>query len=357
MSPPGAGRPGTGLPGTEPAGASRGGWGTGLPGTGPPGTGPPGTGRPGPSPPEIGRPGRACLATGPDRGRAVPGHGPAGGEPARAESIAAALAGPEPVHPDPADPEPIRDEPAGREPAGRESAAEEPTAEAAAEEHADEGGSPGQWSPAPLAGNVDWARPVTGGREADVDPAADWERLAAGAQAAGSQAARWRAQTDADVANEWPGPPLRTPPLSTPLRNGLLGGGAVPRPAADQSVDDAQTDPGLPGPRPATEEPGRTEASPPAPPQAARRGGDCAGCGRRGDLAGRDLAGFRRNPRPRPGRHAGAGSSGQARTCLPSPTRPTNGSACSPPTPWTSERPAPGPAPPGTGAAGQRVTW
>jgi hypothetical protein len=98
---------------------------------------------------------------------------------------------------------------------------------------------------------------------ADVDPAADWERLAAGAQATESQAARWRAQTDADVANEWPGPPLRTP-----VPNGLPGGGAVPRPAADPSVDDAQTDPGLPGPSPATEEPGRAEASPPAPPQA-----------------------------------------------------------------------------------------
>jgi hypothetical protein len=34
-------------------------------------------------------------------------------------------------------------------------------------------------------------------------------------------------------------------------------------------VDDAQTDPGLPGPRPDTEQPGRAEASPPAPPQAA----------------------------------------------------------------------------------------
>ncbi len=98
-----------------------------------------------------------------------------------------------------------------------------------------------------------------------MDPAADWERLAAGAQAsaqaqaAGAQAARWRAQADADVANEWPGPPLRTA-----MRNGLLAGDAGLRPAVDEYVNEAQTDPRLTTPRQATEEPGWAQASVPA---------------------------------------------------------------------------------------------
>jgi hypothetical protein len=119
----------------------------------------------------------------------------------------------------------------------------------------------GQWSPAPVTGR--WARPGTGDGPAVEDPAADWEQLAAGAQAGraeatGAQAMRWSAQTDAEVANEWPGPPLRTA-----MRNGLLADEDAPAPAA--ADDDAQTDPGLPRPRPAdpamdhpqvTEEPG-----------------------------------------------------------------------------------------------------
>jgi len=152
--------------------------------------------------------------------------GPAGAEPALA-----APAGPEPeaVEPEPADPEPAAPEPAG------------------------ENGSPSLWSPAPVTGFGDWARPAPGGTADDVDPAADWEQLAAGAQAAaraqaaGVQAARWHAQPDTEVANEWPGPPLRTV-----LRNGVAGD-AAPGPAGDPSVDDAQTDPGLPKPRPAAD--------------------------------------------------------------------------------------------------------
>jgi hypothetical protein len=161
------------------------------------------------------------------------------------------------VRPDPVDPEHVTDELAKPESAANAAAAEEPRAE----EPPDKNGGSGPWSPAPLAGHLDGARPVTSDAAADVDPAADWERLAAGTQAAvqaqagGAQAAGWRAQADADVANEWPGPPLRTA-----MRNGLLASDAEPRPATDQSVDDAQTDPGLPRPRPAAEEPGRLEA-------------------------------------------------------------------------------------------------
>jgi hypothetical protein len=46
-------------------------------------------------------------------------------------------------------------------------------------------------------------------------------------------------QSDADVADEWPGPPLRTA-----ARNGPLAGDAMPRPAVDPA-DEAETDPGL----------------------------------------------------------------------------------------------------------------
>jgi regulation of enolase protein 1 (concanavalin A-like superfamily) len=190
--------------------------------------------------------------------------GPAGGE-----SAAAALAGPEPMPPGPAGPGASADESAGQESAAPHTAAEEPAAKKPAGKNGD--GEP--WSPAPLADHLDWGRPAIDDTAPDVDPAADWERLAAGAQAAvrteaaGTRASRWRAQTDADVASEWPGPPLRTA-----MRNGLLAGDAGPGPAAGQSVADAQTDPGLPGPRPAEEEPGRVEAGLPTPPEAASSG-------------------------------------------------------------------------------------
>jgi uncharacterized protein len=171
-------------------------------------------------------------------------------EPVKAGSIAAALAGPQPVHRDPAEPEAAAgDEPAPGAAAGA-SVADEPTAE----EPTDTGGG-GTWSPAPLAGHLDSAKPATGDRGTDVDPAADWERLAKGAQAAPR-----RAQMDADVASEWPGPPLRSA-----MRNGLLARDAESRPARGQSEDDAQTDPGLPRPGQATEQPSRMEDSLPAP--------------------------------------------------------------------------------------------
>jgi uncharacterized protein len=189
-----------------------------------------------------------------------PGTGTAEAEPADAGPrgagpIAAPLAGTEPAPSEPAEPEAAGDEPA--EP-GTTAAAEEPAAGKPAGKNGD--GEP--WSPAPLASHLHRARPATGDEEADVDPAADWEQLAAGAQAAArgqAGAARWRAQTDADVANEWPGPPLRTA-----MRNGPLSSDAGPRP--DQSADDVQTDPGLPGPRPAADEPGQAEADLPASP-------------------------------------------------------------------------------------------
>jgi regulation of enolase protein 1 (concanavalin A-like superfamily) len=160
---------------------------------------------------------------------------PAGAKPAGAESAEATLADPgaagagldrpEPARAGTAEPEPLTDEPDGPEPAGPDDGGHEP------------------WSPAPLTDHRGWTRPAGGG-VTDVDPAADWERLAAGAQA-GPQAAPWSAQIDAEVANEWPGPPLRTA-----VRNGLLAGvtqaASVP---GDQSADDAQTDPGLPRPR------------------------------------------------------------------------------------------------------------
>jgi hypothetical protein len=203
---------------------------------------------------------------GTETGAEPAGAEPAGAEPARAEPIAAALAGPEPAGPEPtgpapADPEHVRDDPAGPEHIAEATATKEP----ATEEPADKNGNGGPWSPAPLADHLRWARPVSGNGESDVDPAADWEQLAAGAQAAAARAqtASWRAQTDADVANEWPGPPLRTA-----MRNGLLANDAGPRPVADQSVDDAQTDPGLPRPRQAAEEPGRMETGPSTPPEA-----------------------------------------------------------------------------------------
>jgi hypothetical protein len=64
------------------------------------------------------------------------------------------------------------------------------------------------WAPAPTRSADDFISAAT-----DPDAAADWDRLAAGAQASrgrtGTVAERWTAQTDVDVANEWPGPPLR----------------------------------------------------------------------------------------------------------------------------------------------------
>jgi hypothetical protein len=156
--------------------------------------------------------------------------------------------------PGPAEPGATGDEPGGQQSAKAHPTAEEP----AAEEPADKNGGGGPpWSPAPLPGQLSWARPATDDTRPDVDPAADWERLAAGVHTSS-----WRAQTDADVANEWPGPPLRAP-----MRNRLLARDPGFGPAGDRSTDDVQTDPGQPGPRPAAEEPGQ-----PRPPKAGSPG-------------------------------------------------------------------------------------
>jgi regulation of enolase protein 1 (concanavalin A-like superfamily) len=191
----------------------------------------------------------AADAAGPDHGAmAEPaGEDSAGAGAGAGPALAAPAAGPEPEaaepEPEAAEPEPEAAEPEPG-PVDRAPTAPEPVGE---------NGSPSPWSPAPVTGFGDWAGPAPGGAADDVDPAADWEQLAAGAQAAarveagGTRASRWHAQPDTEVANEWPGPPLRTA-----LRNGVAGD-AAPGPAGDQSVDDAQTDPGLPKPRPAAD--------------------------------------------------------------------------------------------------------
>jgi uncharacterized protein len=86
-----------------------------------------------------------------------------------------------------------------------------------------------------------------------ADPVADWDRLAAGVQPGRPvvHAERWAAQVDADVANEWPGPPLRAARLAA------ISGGLTP---ADQPRPVTGTDPGAP----ATKEPG-VPAEPEAP--------------------------------------------------------------------------------------------
>ena len=91
------------------------------------------------------------------------------------------------------------------------------------------------------AGREAWAPAPT-----PEDAVADWDRLAAGVQSGGgriARAERWTAQVDADVANEWPGPPLRAARLAA--ISGGLTSGDQPRPAAGAQ----------PG-SPATEEPG-----------------------------------------------------------------------------------------------------
>ena len=100
--------------------------------------------------------------------------------------------------------------------------------------------------------------PAEAGRQAEADrqawaPApiledavADWDRLAAGVHPGSgriARAERWTAQVDADVASEWPGPPLRAARLAA--ISGGLTPGDQPRPAAGAN----------PG-SPATEEPG-----------------------------------------------------------------------------------------------------
>jgi len=119
--------------------------------------------------------------------------------------VAPDVAGPNPGRPD-VGAEPVGDEPGRLDPRGPEAR--------------NRGTSPADWAP-----------------EADRDAAADWDLLAAGAQA--DPAERWIAQSDADVADEWPGPPVRTA-----VRNGPPASDAMPAPAVDPA-DEAQTDPGL----------------------------------------------------------------------------------------------------------------
>jgi uncharacterized protein len=162
--------------------------------------------------------------------------GPAGHEPPEpAEGPAGpGLAEPEPARAEAAEPVPAPPGPAAREPADQESAGHGPV-----DQEASKPGPP--WAPAPPPSTMDWSKPAPGDGPGGVDPAVDWERLAAGAQGAPDEpAARWSPPADADVASEWPGPPLRTA-----MRNGLLSTDTVPGPAFADSEDDAQTDPGL----------------------------------------------------------------------------------------------------------------
>ncbi len=303
-----------------------------------------------------------------DAGHDAAGADPAGTEPARPGAAAAEhepdwpvpaedAARPEPERASAAKAESVGPEPAGPEPAGLEPAGPKPARPAARDR--------GTWSSAPPRGPGDWA--VT----ADRDAAADWERLAAGAQAGPAQP--WIAQTDADVAIEWPGPPLRTA-----IRNGLLGTGAWSRPAGDPSVDDAQTDPGLPRPRPAEQaapvlsgfpagEPRQDETAGPDPaaagdstprgstPRDSAHGDRTPGDGTAKDSKAKDGAagdgaagdGAAEPGPPEPARESrGPGRSAPPWNSPPSPTRPTNGSACSPPTRWRSKPRAGGAARP-----------
>jgi|GEM_PF-46409 len=171
------------------------------------------------------------------------------GQPSRSEADGPGPAGTDPAGSGPATAgnEPPAEEPAGTDPAGPEPAA--PQAR-----------NRPPWPPAQPP--EDWDTPGHQGTKADRDAAADWDLLAAGAQAVPAE--RWVAQADANVANEWPGPPLRTA-----VRNGLVASGATLAPAEDRSADDVQTDPGLPmpqaGEQPAPEATAPEPATPDAP--------------------------------------------------------------------------------------------
>jgi regulation of enolase protein 1 (concanavalin A-like superfamily) len=198
--------------------------------------------------------------------------GPAAPDPTRPDIAVTHAAGPGPAGPGPARPGPLGPRPAGPGPAGPGPAAPEPAdripgAEQAGDEPlaspGPEARNRGTGSAPPVGGPAEWAP------AGDRDAAADWELLAAGAQA--DPAERWVAQSDADVADEWPGPPLRTA-----VRNEPLARDARPGPAVDHAADDAETDPGLATRWPAEEAatlPDPTEASTePDPPAAAGEG-------------------------------------------------------------------------------------
>ena len=115
------------------------------------------------------------------------------------------------------------------------------------------------WASAPTTG--DWNRP------ADKAAAADWERLAAGAQAS-AQAERWTAQNDADVANEWPGPPLPAAARAA-ISNGSTAGDGPGPPAGAEPSAPAEPEPLASGPdgesSPGQTEPGLATAAPAEP--------------------------------------------------------------------------------------------
>jgi uncharacterized protein len=73
------------------------------------------------------------------------------------------------------------------------------------------------------------------------DAVADWDRLAAGAQTGSriAHAERWAAQVDADVANEWPGPPLRAARLAAISGSLMPAGQPGPDPGAPATKEPA----------------------------------------------------------------------------------------------------------------------
>jgi regulation of enolase protein 1 (concanavalin A-like superfamily) len=119
----------------------------------------------------------------------------------------------------------------------------------------------GAWAPAPVL----------------EDAVADWDRLAAGVQAGRPVTAeRWTAQTDADVANEWPGPPLPAArravihrglaAASQPASRAASGPPAAPgRQAGEGASPAGQASPAEPGPPPGAEPPGGQASPEPAP--------------------------------------------------------------------------------------------
>jgi regulation of enolase protein 1 (concanavalin A-like superfamily) len=201
----------------------------------------------------------------PDR---VPAGEPSPGGPGGPESAASDPARPDVAVTDADGPGQALPGPAGRAP-GAEPARDEP-------------GRPGP--PGPEAGNRG-SGPAGWAPEADRDAAADWDLLAAGAQA--DPAEKWVAQSDADVADQWPGPPTRTAARSAPPARD-----ATPGPAIDHPADDAQTDPGLATGRLAEDAatlPDQAEAST-KPDPAAAAGEGTAEDGAPGDSAPEDSA-------------------------------------------------------------------
>ncbi len=100
-------------------------------------------------------------------GNDLPEPGPLGHDLAEPGPAGAGPAEPEPARAGATEPGPLPPGPAAEEPADRE----------------DEDSDHEEWSPAPVTGHEDRSGPAAGDGPAGVDPAADWERLAAGTQA------------------------------------------------------------------------------------------------------------------------------------------------------------------------------